>query len=118
MSAELGLIMAQNYVHFTSHATSPATLLARCLVLASVPATHHRGGHILRFLLRFTGSLAPVLGSVSQLAALWEGRFLLLLHYLDQHREQEEAAQWQEDWLLGIVTDTVTIVHYLLFLSL
>ena len=45
-------------------------------------------------------------------------RFLLLLHYLDQHREQEEAAQWQEDWLLGIFTDTVTIVHYLLFLSL
>ena len=44
-------------------------------------------------------------------------RFPLLLHHLDQHRDLVEAAQWQEDWLLGIVTDTVTIVHYLLFLS-
>ena len=91
------------------HATSPATLLARCLVLASVPATHHRGGHILRFLLRFSANLGPVLGSGSQLAALWEARFPLLLHYLDQHRDQVEAAQWQ-DWLLALVTDTVTTV--------
>ena len=45
------------------HATSPATLLARCLVLASVPATHHRGGHILRFLLRFSANLGPVLAA-------------------------------------------------------
>ena len=44
-------------------------------------------------------------------------RFPLLLHYLDQHFDLVEAAQWQ-DWLLGVVTDTVTIVHYLLFLSL
>ena len=101
--------------HITSAASSPATLQARCLVLASMSPTHYCSSHILRFLLCFT---APVLGSVSQLAALWVARFLLLLHYLDQHREQEEAAQWQEDWLLGIVTDTVTIVHYLLFLSL
>ena len=43
-------------------------------------------------------------------------RFPLLLHYLDQHRDQVEAAQWQ-DWLLALVTDTVTIVHYFLFLS-
>ena len=43
-------------------------------------------------------------------------RFPLLLYYLDQHRDLVEAAQWQ-DWLLGIVTDTITIVHYLLFLS-
>ena len=48
MSAELGLIMAQNYVHFTSHATSPATLLTRCQVLASMPVTCHYGGHTLR----------------------------------------------------------------------
>ena len=41
---------------------------------------------------------------------------LLLLHYLHQHRDLVEAAHWQ-DWLLGIVTDTVTIVHYLLFWS-
>ena len=43
-------------------------------------------------------------------------RFPLLLHYLDQHRDLVEAAQWQEDWLLALITDTVTIVH-LLFLS-
>ena len=42
--------------------------------------------------------------------------FPLLLHHLDQHRNLVEAAQWQ-DWLLGIVTNTVTIVHCLLFLS-
>ena len=36
---------------------------------------------------------------------------------LDQHHDQVVAGQWQEDWLLGIVTDTVTIMHYLLFLS-
>ena len=99
------LLMAQNYVHSTSHitsaASSPVTLLARCLVLASMSTTHYCSSHILRFLLHFTGSLAPVLGSVSQLAALWETRFPLLLHYLDQHRDQVVVAQWQ-DWLLGI----------------
>ena len=42
--------------------------------------------------------------------------FPLLLHHLDQHHDQVVAGQWQ-DCLLGIVTDTVTIVHYLLFLS-
>ena len=42
-------------------------------------------------------------------------RFPLLLHHLDQHRDLMEPAQWQEDWLLALVT--VTIVHYLLFLS-
>ena len=49
--------------------------------------------------------------------ALWDARFPLLLHYLDQHHDQVEAGQWQEDWLLGIVTDTGTIVHYLYFWS-
>ena len=44
-------------------------------------------------------------------------RFPLLLHHLDQHRDLVEAAQWQ-DWGLALLTDTVTIVHYLLFLSL
>ena len=47
--------------------------------------------------------------------ALWDARFPLLLHHLDQHRDQVEAGQWQEDWLLGIVTDT--IVHYLFLWS-
>ena len=43
-------------------------------------------------------------------------RFPLLLHHLDQHRDLVVVGQWQV-WLLGIITDTVTIVHYLLFLS-
>ena len=43
--------MAQNYVNSTSHVasatTSPVTLLARCLVLASVLPTHYCSSHIL-----------------------------------------------------------------------
>ena len=54
--------MSQNYVDSTSHvtraATSPVTLLARCLVLASV-GTHHSAGHILRF----SRNLGHLLGS-------------------------------------------------------
>ena len=42
--------------------------------------------------------------------------FPLLLHHLDQHRNLAEAARWQEDWLLALITDTGTIVHCLLFL--
>ena len=44
---------------------------------------------------------------------LWEAMSPLLLHHLDQHCDLVEAGQWQ-DWLLGIVTDTGTIVHCLL----
>ena len=44
--------MAQNYVntssHVTSAASSPVTLLARCLVLASVLPTHYCSSHILQ----------------------------------------------------------------------
>ena len=36
--------------------------------------------------------------------------FPLLLHHLDQHRNLAEAARWQEDWLLALITDTGTIV--------
>ena len=68
--------MAQNYVnstiHITSAASSPVTLLARCLVLPSVPPAHYSAGHILQFLLRFSANLSPVLGSGSQVWALWE----------------------------------------------
>ena len=48
---------------------------------------------------------------------LWEAMSPLLLHHLDQHRNLVEAARWQEDWLLALITDTVTIVHYLLVWS-
>ena len=59
--------MAQNYVnstiHVTSAASSPVTLLARCLVLDSVLPTHYSAGHILRFLLHFSVNLSPVLAA-------------------------------------------------------
>ena len=59
--------MAQNYVNYTNHVTSvassPVTLLARCLVLASVLPTHYSAGHILQFLLRFSANLGPVLAA-------------------------------------------------------
>ena len=59
--------MAQNYVNatilVTSAASSPATLLPRCLVLASVPPPHCSPSHILRFLLRFSANLGHLLGS-------------------------------------------------------
>ena len=59
--------MAQNCVnatiHVTSAASSPATLLVRCLVLASVLSTHYSAGHILRFLLCFSANLGHLLGS-------------------------------------------------------
>ena len=49
---------------------------------------------------------------------LWEAMSPLLLHHLDQHCNLAEAARWQEDWLLALITDTGTIVHCILFLSL
>ena len=59
--------MAQNYVnstiHVTSTASSPVTLLPRCLVLASVLPTHYSAGHILQFLLRSSANLGPVLAA-------------------------------------------------------
>ena len=59
--------MAQNYVntssHVTSAASSPVTLLARCLVLALVLPTHYSSSHILRFLLCFSVNLGPVLAA-------------------------------------------------------
>ena len=59
--------MVQNCVNSTSHVTSaassPVTLLARCLVLGSVLPTHYSAAHILRFLLRFSVNLGPVLAA-------------------------------------------------------
>ena len=85
-----------------SHATSPASLLARVLALASVPHLQHRGAHLLRFLIKFS----PNLGAGDRLDTLWEARFPLLLHYLDQHKDKVDLDQWQ-DWLLALVLDTV-----------
>ena len=85
-----------------SHATSPASLLARVLVLASVPHVQHRGGYLLRFLIKFS----PNLGAGDRLDSLWEARFPLLLHYLDQHKDKVDLVQWQ-DWLLALALDTV-----------
>ena len=56
-----------SYVHSNSHITSTASSLAtqqaRCLVLASMSPTHYSAGHILRFLLRFSINLGPVLAA-------------------------------------------------------
>ena len=86
------------------YCSSPTVLLARLLVLASVPQVGGRGGHILRFLQQFSHNLQPRLGSV------WEARFPLLLHYLEQHKEKVDLAQWQ-DWLLALSLDSLTKVE-------
>ena len=80
--------------------SSATILLARCLVLASVPHPGARGGHILRFLLKFSDNIHPNLGSV------WQARFPLLLHYLEQHKDKVDLVQWQ-DWLLSVSVDSV-----------
>jgi hypothetical protein len=86
------------------HCAGPSPLLARLLVLASVPAPGGRGQHVLRFLLRFSASINR------HLAAVWEARFPLLLHYLEQPEAGQDAAQWQ-DWLLDLVTDSARQVE-------
>ena len=59
--------MALNYVnstiHVTSAARSPVTLLPRWLVLALVLPTNYSAAHILRFLLRFSVNLDPILAA-------------------------------------------------------
>lgn len=78
-------------------------MLARLLVLASRPTPHQRGLHLLRLLQSLSPSLHP------RLAALWTGRFPLLLHYLEQHRDSVDCDTWQE-WLLGLASDSLAEV--------
>ena len=80
--------------------TSGTRVLARLMVLASVPQEGGRGVHILRFLLNFAQNINR------HLVQVWEARFPLLLHYLEQHKDNVELEQWQ-DWLLALVTDSV-----------
>merc|ERR1719186_2384428 len=80
--------------------TSGTKLLARLIVLASVPQEGGRGIHILKLLLKFSHNINR------HLVEVWEARFPLLLHYLEQHKENVELGQWQ-DWLLALVTDSV-----------
>ena len=84
--------------------SAPTNLLARLLVLSSVPQAGGRGVHILKFLQQFSHNLHPRLGSV------WQARFPLLLHYLEQHKEKVDLAQWQE-WLLALSVDSVRQVE-------
>ena len=86
------------------YCSSPTHLLARLLVLASVPQAGGRGGHILKLLQQFSHNLHPRLGCV------WQARFPLLLHYLEQHKEKVDLAQWQ-DWLLALSLDSLTKVE-------
>lgn len=82
------------------YCTSGTKLLARLIVLASVPQEGGRGIHILRFLLKFSHNINR------HLVDVWEARFPLLLHFLEQHKDNVELGQWQ-DWLLALVTDSI-----------
>ena len=72
-------------------------------MLSSRPTPHQRGLHLLRLLQSLSPSLHP------RLAALWTGRFPLLLHYLEQHRDSVDCDTWQE-WLLGLASDSLAEV--------
>jgi len=82
------------------YCTSGTKLLARLMVLASVPQEGGRGIHILRFLLKFSHNIHR------HLVDVWQARFPLLLHFLEQHKDNVELGQWQ-DWLLALATDTI-----------
>ena len=84
--AERGEDLAVDWGDF-QFATGPSVLLARLLVVASVPGPGSRGIHVLRFLLNFSSNINKHLGT------LWQARFPLLLHYLDQG--EGDPAQWQ-----------------------
>ena len=86
------------------YCTSPTALLTRLLVLASVPLPGSRGVHILKFLRQFSHNLHP------RLEGVWQARFPLLLHYLEQHKEKVDLVQWQ-DWLLALSLDSVRQVE-------
>ena len=77
-----------------SFAQGLTQLLARLLVLAG-----GRAVHILKFLLNFCPSINR------HLVELWEGRFPLLLHYLEEGGPVEQG-QWQE-WLLKLLSDSL-----------
>jgi len=78
---------------------SPNVLLSRLVVLASVPLTQHRGVHILRFLHNFSSNINK------HLVELWDARFPLLMHYLEQH-DTVDLEQWH-NWLLTLLTDSL-----------
>ena len=82
------------------YCTSGTKLLARLIVLTSVPQEGGRGVHILRFLLKFAHNINR------NLVEVWQARFPLLLHFLEQHKDSVELGQWQE-WVLNLVTDSV-----------
>ena len=41
---------------------------------------------------------------------MWQARFPLLLHYLEQHKEKVGLAQWQE-WVLALSVNSVRQVE-------
>ena len=79
------------------YASGPSALLARLLVVASVPGPGSRGTHVLRFLLNFSSNINRHVGT------LWQARFPLLLHYLEQG--EGDPVQWQS-WLADLATDS------------
>ncbi|XP_023324699.1 maestro heat-like repeat-containing protein family member 1 [Eurytemora carolleeae] len=81
------------------YCTSPVVLFSRLLVLASNPQVNGRGINILKFLKSFAPNIH------FGLKELWDSRFPLLLHYLDQH-EPVDLHQWH-NWLLDLLTDSL-----------
>ena len=63
--------------------------------------SQHKQFLLPRFLLKFSHSINR------HLAEVWEARFPLLLHYLEQQGEggRPDLGQWQS-WLLDLVTDS------------
>jgi len=92
-------------VQFTNlqYCSSPVALLTRLIVLASNPLVNNRGVHIFKFLKAFSVNIN------SCVRELWESRFPLLLHYLDQHPTSVEYYQWH-NWLLQLLADTLTAI--------
>ena len=72
------------------------------LVLASLPQPRARGGYIFRFLLKFFANLHL------DLCKVWESRFPLILHYLEQTNINQ--VELEQDWLLDLNLNSVQVV--------
>jgi len=82
------------------YCSGPIPLFSRLIVLASKPQVDKRGMNIIKFLKTFVANIHPALRE------LWDSRFPLLLHYLEQH-DGVENHQW-DNWLLDLLADSLT----------
>jgi hypothetical protein len=102
------LCIVIDYDNF-QHLSGPYALFARLIVLAAVPFSDSRGGHILTFLQMFAPNISK------HIPSLWQVRIPLLQHYLDSHVSNGsnsvtlvtwDQEQWEE-WLLALIDDTL-----------